>query len=428
MSNNPVEKGNKFEDRVYQLIKELLENDELPISKKRSKVYQKKGYYSKMREDNIIFDISIETYLPNQDKYSMLWLIECKDYEQAIPVNRIQTFKTQIDEVAGHKGIFISSNKYQKGAINTARSYGIGLAIMQKDNNLQWKVQRKESKFASIDENDLEAIFTDDKIAHNDFIITAKNNRIFDNIIDYFQFEGILIKPKTDFKVPYLEIIKIENIALDCFGKQGLREFFRIKTEEIIEFIETKLGFTIVTNDDLLNNELGKLDLKQKKLYITNKLEFNSPRWRFTLAHELGHIVLHKSILTNNGHFVTTEEDLSDPLLLNARIMSKPNLKRLEYQANLFASYVLLPNYPMGLKLSNIMQRLNIEFTSYRRHLYYDDNPRNKDLCNKTFAYVAKSFDVSISVVKYRLIELNLLIDNSHSKSIYGIYKDFVHE
>jgi hypothetical protein len=80
MSINTVEKGNAFEDKVYNVIKSLLEKDELPISSKRSKVFQKKGYYSKVREDNIIFDITVETYLPNETDYSVLYIINSALY------------------------------------------------------------------------------------------------------------------------------------------------------------------------------------------------------------------------------------------------------------------------------------------------------------------------------------------------------------
>lgn len=426
---NTVLKGNDFEDKVYRVIKELIENEELPITKKRSLVFQKKRYYSKVRKDYIIFDITIEIFLPNQTEYSMLWIIECKDYKQPIPVNRIQTFKAQIDEVAGHKGIFISTSKYQRGAINTAKSYGIGLAIMQPDDSLYWTVQRIDSAHKSYDNKEIDNIFYNEEIPiQESFVAIEDNNRVFNNIVDYFYHENLIEPQKQDFKVPYLKIEEIESIALSCFGKNGIREFYKVSSEEIVTLLKGKYNIEIITSDKLNSGELGKLDLKKNKIFISPNLEYNSPRWRFTLAHELGHVVLHKAILTENGHYITTEEDLIDPLLLNARILAKPNLKRIEYQANLFASYVLLPNYPMGLKLTNIMLILNMEFTPYRKQIYYDDNPKNNGNCDKIFKYISKSFDVSVSVVKYRLIELNLLIDNSHSKSIYSVYKDILNE
>ena len=75
MAKNTVEKGDAFENKVYNVLKNLLEKDELPVSSKRSQVHQKKSYYSKVREDYICFDITIETYLPNETEYSFLWII-----------------------------------------------------------------------------------------------------------------------------------------------------------------------------------------------------------------------------------------------------------------------------------------------------------------------------------------------------------------
>ena len=61
--NNTVTKGDKFEDPVFNLLRKLLENDDFFVSGKKSSVFRKKGYYSEARKKDIIFDISIETYL-----------------------------------------------------------------------------------------------------------------------------------------------------------------------------------------------------------------------------------------------------------------------------------------------------------------------------------------------------------------------------
>lgn len=139
---NTVEKGDKFEDRVYKTLKYLLENDELPLNKKRTKIFQKKKYYSSMQKSDIIFDISIESYMPNATEYSSLWLIECKDYKFPIDISKIRNFKKQIEEVGGHKGVFVTTSKFQRGAVSSAISYGMGLAVMQENDNLSWKVRR----------------------------------------------------------------------------------------------------------------------------------------------------------------------------------------------------------------------------------------------------------------------------------------------
>jgi len=62
-NTNTVERGSNFEEKVFLIIRELLDNDEFFVSGKRSFIHRKKKYYSEARKDYIIVDISIETYL-----------------------------------------------------------------------------------------------------------------------------------------------------------------------------------------------------------------------------------------------------------------------------------------------------------------------------------------------------------------------------
>lgn len=72
--------GDSLESAVYTLFKTEIEADRFFLKKANCKIFRKKGYYSKDRKQKIVFDISIEVYLPDATKYSMLMLIECKRY------------------------------------------------------------------------------------------------------------------------------------------------------------------------------------------------------------------------------------------------------------------------------------------------------------------------------------------------------------
>lgn len=54
--------------------------------------------------------------------------VECKDYNRAIGKDKIEAFKSVLDDLQDNvKGIFVSRKGYQKGAKAFAESYGIGL-------------------------------------------------------------------------------------------------------------------------------------------------------------------------------------------------------------------------------------------------------------------------------------------------------------
>src|SRR5689334_22680383 len=126
---NTTEKGDLFEDMAYKLITKMINEDKLGIVKKHARLYKKKGYYSKERKGEITFDLSIELWLPGAERYSMLYLIECKNFKRPISVHQIERFSDQIGQVAVHnvKGIIIANNTLQTGAFNIAESRGLML-------------------------------------------------------------------------------------------------------------------------------------------------------------------------------------------------------------------------------------------------------------------------------------------------------------
>lgn len=126
---NTVAKGDAFENRVFESLRKLVESGNLGLNPNCCRLFQKKGYYSRDRDSNIIVDISIEVWLPNADHWSMLWVCECKDYKKPVPVDDVEEFKAKLNQIAGVnvKGLFTTSSAFQSGALNYSRSNGIGL-------------------------------------------------------------------------------------------------------------------------------------------------------------------------------------------------------------------------------------------------------------------------------------------------------------
>jgi len=134
-----VQKGNAFEDRVFRYIQGELSSDRLHVPNARSKAYQKKGYYSKDRNSEIITDISIETFLPDASDYSLLTVIECKDYSSAVPVSDVEEFHSKVQQITGDnvKAILFTTAALQSSALNFAKSKGIGVARYLPDDQVK---------------------------------------------------------------------------------------------------------------------------------------------------------------------------------------------------------------------------------------------------------------------------------------------------
>ena len=126
---NSVAKGNAFEDRVFAALTSELNGDKLGLSPNLAKPFKKKGYYSRDRDAGIIVDMSIEVWLPNAERWSLLWVCECKDYSGSVPVDDVEEFKAKLDQIAGvnKKGVMAISGVLQQGALDYARANGIGV-------------------------------------------------------------------------------------------------------------------------------------------------------------------------------------------------------------------------------------------------------------------------------------------------------------
>ena len=148
---NTIEKGDKLEDQAFEVFENQIAEDCFFSKREYCKIFRKKGYYSKDREKDIVFDLSVEVTLPDQDHYSLLFLFECKNYGHSVPVDDVEEFFAKIQQVSGAnaKGIVVSTNSFQSGAFKFARSKGIGLLRYFSKEKFDWVLTRSPSSMAA---------------------------------------------------------------------------------------------------------------------------------------------------------------------------------------------------------------------------------------------------------------------------------------
>ena len=162
---NTVQIGDEFELKSYELIKKAVEDDQLGISPKNSRVFRKKGYFSRKGNRNILFDLSIEVWPPNAERYSILCIIECKSYSsKKVPVDDIEEFLFKLIQIADQgffvKGIFITNSSFQQGALELGKNTGLMMIEINTDNKLDIKFHKTERKEASVQDEVSEELET----------------------------------------------------------------------------------------------------------------------------------------------------------------------------------------------------------------------------------------------------------------------------
>jgi hypothetical protein len=132
-------RGSAFEGRVFAAIENELVGGRLGLRPESTRAFRGKGYHSRDRDDDILTDISLEVWLPGADRWSLLCVIECKDYAGAVPVSDVEEFKAKLDQISGanRKGIMAISGALQAGALTYARSVGIGIVRLLPDDQVR---------------------------------------------------------------------------------------------------------------------------------------------------------------------------------------------------------------------------------------------------------------------------------------------------
>jgi hypothetical protein len=147
---NTTRKGDAFELRVFNALKEALNSKHLGLFPDSCQIFHKKRYYSRDRESEIEIDVSIEVSLPGADTWSLLWAWECKDYKKNIPVDDLEEFWAKLQQIGSVniKGGFATSGALQESALTFAKSKGFTIVRLLPDDQISYPVyaeQRSQS-------------------------------------------------------------------------------------------------------------------------------------------------------------------------------------------------------------------------------------------------------------------------------------------
>lgn len=131
---------------MYDLTVTITSKNKFMVSNPNVRIKRKPRYYSKDREAEIEFDVSVEKYLVDPDenkdiKPSIIIVIECKDYLKGIPVDDMEEFHAKLQQIGADstKGMVITKNGFfQKSALLYAKSKGIALARIIPDTQIQY--------------------------------------------------------------------------------------------------------------------------------------------------------------------------------------------------------------------------------------------------------------------------------------------------
>jgi Zn-dependent peptidase ImmA (M78 family) len=203
------------------------------------------------------------------------------------------------------------------------------------------------------------------------------------------------------FKVRFLSYDQIAKSALEILKEYGCESIVPIPIEHIIDNI---LQINIVPFPNLFTdfdiNAFVSSDLK--KIYVDEYLYTNLDRqYRFTLAHEFGHINLHRYIYTKIN--IGGLEDWRQFI----RGVDAYEYRNLEIQANNFAGLLLVPQSPLERNFNEQLKNLARSFRKAQAERIRRTDYLQLVIDNIAFN-LAAIFQVDQQVMRIRIEKSNL--------------------
>lgn len=180
----------------------------------------------------------------------------------------------------------------------------------------------------------------------------------------------------------------------------------------IVEFLNSKHGIVFQFDNILgFNNDnnriLGAYNPIKRVIIIDSSLKSDIHKFNFTLAHELGHLALHRNLKIK---YDSQDENNEEETIIdyNSKKELKTDSDWMEWQANYYASALLMPKEIFKTALVFEQRNLGISRTGT---IYVDNQSCNQQAFFQLINLLSQRFEVSKSAVEYRLQKLKLVDD-----------------
>lgn len=292
----------------------------------------------------------------------------------------VEEFFSKIQQVSGanNKGIIAATNAFQEGAFNFSKSKGIGLLRYYDNLDFKWVLPRSPSAMLS-------SVYAMNNWtqARKALITDTYRSRFFDwhgysggnytNSTKLFFLNLAYENDEKEFKhrmapvineinetrriVPYVDNSEIEDVVKKVLRKIDYTNS-KVSLNAVCLFLSDKqdlnVQFVVAGAEETLNNKiLGKIRFSPLQITVFQNEKLTEERERFTLAHELGHLIMGHSKYMAGEYCEAKDFEFENPPDLGVK-----DIMRMEWQANHFASCLLLPKKPFLADFFSIVASL----------------------------------------------------------------------
>lgn len=394
-----------LEDLMYDHLKNTISNeDKYPRS-----VLRVKEQYEKARPA-----LSVETYYSKTllDKKQYTHVVAFEFVEEVLTLDKLYGFIVKYSKISKMKLFVVSKHSLIPTVEKEAADNNVGYIFIDPSRypiEPEYKLPRSVEDYVK-KRHDFEILIG--KHPMNSPVLIMDGDNITSSLTDILMLNEVEVKSRIILEIPFLkeEEVEVEADKLSaeyvqyCLINKSLwNSGMELSVNPFA--IADKLGLAHDVENLEDDNQLGRLDVLQRRVTLNSSGMNNYSRYRFTMAHELGHYLLHVPWFNRCGIVSVGETEYT----LNSTITF--DKRRMEYQANLFASYLLMPKVLVAHLYNYFYDKyVHQLYGDELKKIYYSHNqPETWPQYNNVVVRMAKLLEVSREALNIRLISLNLL-------------------
>jgi Zn-dependent peptidase ImmA (M78 family) len=356
-----------------------------------------------------VFDVVIEFHRQRSALPHLYVVFECKNYEGAIPESAVNDFSSKLGRIFKHaaKGVIVVSSRLQSGAENVAKNSKMAI-VKYNEYGLEIIAERKSRTYA--EDSFVKAQIFENKSAVKPMKFSAYYGGRFFGSIDEFlacldsnqTVGGGFASDRVCGSVPFTPGEDIKKYAQRLLEQIDYKDG-SVDLRKICSKLSIHLDFTNQKAQDGNGNIiLGSVNFDRKSIVINSHDDKN--RERFTIAHEVGHFCL------QHDQYLRSEYIVERDLIIDSEKENTFNFERLEFQANLFASNLLLPDDVFLRKTAEYREQLEFKNRGHG-YIFVDDQPCNYGPYNMLVSNLSSDFEVSKQVIQIKFGQMGMLTD-----------------
>ena len=136
----------EYEDDVAVVVGRELALGSFGLNAELARVRRKPSYYSRNRQKDIVFDVSVEVTCRGATEPFIVWVLECKKYGHKVPVDDVEELHAKLEQIGADKtkGTVVTTVGFDSGTIEYSRSKGIGLWRYNSGGEIVYVIQSQE--------------------------------------------------------------------------------------------------------------------------------------------------------------------------------------------------------------------------------------------------------------------------------------------